>query len=74
MMPETRRKTWGIVLIVLGLVAMPIPVLPGIPLIVAGVAMIGPEHPAVRACRTWLKNRGILPGRVRDEPLPGKGC
>ena len=46
-------------LIAAGLVAIPIPVIPGIPLITAGAAMLGSDHPLVRSCRTWLQRRGI---------------
>lgn len=46
-------------LIAVGLVAIPIPVIPGIPLIAAGAAMLGSDHPLVRSCRTWLQNTWI---------------
>jgi hypothetical protein len=47
-------------LIAAGVVAIPIPVIPGIPLIAAGAAMLGSDHPLVRSGRTWLRNRGTL--------------
>jgi Putative transmembrane protein (PGPGW) len=53
------RKGCGLALIVAGLVAIPIPVIPGIPLIAAGAAMLGSDHPLVRSCRTWLRDLGI---------------
>jgi uncharacterized protein YqgC (DUF456 family) len=53
------RNACGIVLIVAGLIAMPIPIVPGVPLIAAGVAVLGNDHPLVRSCRTWLDVRGI---------------
>ena len=53
------RRTCGIVLIAAGVLAIPIPVIPGIPLIVAGAAMLGSDHPLVRSCRRWLQERGI---------------
>ena len=46
--------------IVVGVLAIPIPVIPGIPLIVAGASMLGSDHPLIRSGRTWLQNRGIL--------------
>jgi hypothetical protein len=58
-MAVTIRKGCGMALIVAGLVAIPIPVIPGIPLIAAGAAMLGSDHPLVRSCRAWLRNRGI---------------
>ncbi len=54
------RRTCGIVLIAAGVLAIPIPVIPGIPLIVAGAAMLGSDHPLIRSGRTWLQDRGIL--------------
>ncbi len=54
------RRTSGIVLIAAGVLAIPIPVIPGIPLIVAGAAMLGSNHPLIRSGRSWLQNRGIL--------------
>jgi hypothetical protein len=53
------RKAGGMALIAAGLVAIPIPVIPGIPLIAAGAAMLGSDHPLVRSWRTWLQRRGI---------------
>ena len=59
MLPVMRRVC-GIILIAAGVVAVPIPVIPGIPLIVAGAAVLGSDHPLIRSARTWLQNRGIL--------------
>ncbi len=42
------RNITGISLIVTGLVAMPVPVIPGIPMILAGVAVLGADHPLTR--------------------------
>lgn len=53
------RGICGIVLIAAGVLAVPIPVIPGIPLIVAGAAMLGSDHPLVRSGRTWLQHHGI---------------
>lgn len=53
------RKVCGLVLIVVGLVAMPVPVIPGIPLVLAGMALLGSDHPLVRRCTEWLRARGI---------------
>jgi uncharacterized protein YqgC (DUF456 family) len=50
-------------------VAIPIPVIPGIPLIAAGAAMLGSGHPLVRSGRIWLRNLGILTQeRNQNEP------
>ncbi len=59
-MPAAIRRACGLILIAVGVLAIPIPVIPGIPLIVAGAAMLGSDHPLIRSGRTWLQNRGIL--------------
>ena len=59
-MPAAIRRACGIVLIAAGAVAIPIPVIPGIPRIVAGAALLGSDHPLIRSGRAWLQNRGIL--------------
>lgn len=38
----------GVLLIALGVVGCVLPILPGIPLLIAGVALLGPRHPLVR--------------------------
>jgi hypothetical protein len=38
----------GCTLIFLGLLGMILPIIPGIPILVAGVAMLGTDHPIVR--------------------------
>ena len=48
------------VLIAAGVLEIPIPVTPGIPLIVAGAAVLGRDHPLVRSGRAWLRSRGML--------------
>jgi uncharacterized protein YqgC (DUF456 family) len=53
------RKGCGMALIAAGLVAVPIPVIPGIPLIAAGAALLGSDHPPVRSCRTWFRSKGF---------------
>jgi hypothetical protein len=61
------REFCGIVLIAAGLLAIPIPVMPGIPLIVAGAAMLGSNHLLIRSARAWLRNRGILTQEKEQE-------
>jgi uncharacterized protein YqgC (DUF456 family) len=58
-MGETSRNVCGIALIIVGLVAIPVPVIPGVPLIAAGVALVGADHPMIRSCRTWLREKGL---------------
>ncbi len=57
------RSVFGILLIVLGIIAVPVPVLPGLPLVMAGTALLGNQHPLVQRWRGWLVRRGILKER-----------
>jgi uncharacterized membrane protein YbaN (DUF454 family) len=45
---QSVRTVAGIVLVVLGFLGLLLPVIPGIPLLVAGVALLGTGHPWVR--------------------------
>jgi len=54
----TLRQICGVALIVMGLVAIPVPIIPGLPFIAAGAAMLGSDHYIVRSCRTWLQKSG----------------
>ena len=58
-MPLVVRNALGILLIVLGILALPVPVVPGLPIIAAGAAVLGPCHPLVMSFRKWLKDRGF---------------
>ena len=69
--PTILRKACGIGLIVAGLVAIPLPILPGLPLVLAGAAMLGIEHPAIRWCRQWLRNKGIKVLERKQDELAG---
>ncbi|MBI5083170.1 MAG: hypothetical protein HZB13_01025 [Acidobacteria bacterium] len=57
-------------LIAAGVVAIPLPVIPGIPLIAAGAAMLGSDHPLVRSGRTWMRSRGLLAQERNQNELP----
>jgi uncharacterized membrane protein YbaN (DUF454 family) len=54
-MGRTIRVIAGVLLIGLGLVGMLVPVLPGIPLLVAGVTLLGSNHPWVRPLLARLR-------------------
>ena len=69
-MRDAARKVAGFVFIVAGLIAMPVPVIPGIPLIAAGVAMLGSDHTLVRTGLRWLRNRGIVKHERNQNELP----
>ncbi len=68
MLPAVDR-TCGIVSIAAGVLAIPISVIPCIPLIVAGAAMLGSDHPLIRSGRTWLQNREILTQERNENEL-----
>ena len=53
------RKACGVVLIAIGVPGLLLPVLPGIPLILAGLIMLEVDHPIVNRFRNWLEARGI---------------
>lgn len=64
--PKFRRIT-GIVLIVVGLILMPVPIVPGIPVVLVGLAMLGSDHPLLRSIKTWAHNRNIRHKAAREE-------
>ncbi len=59
------RTILGLLCVAAGLLAVPVPVVPGIPLILAGVALLGTKHPILRSLRAWLRSRGI--GSFKEE-------
>jgi uncharacterized membrane protein YbaN (DUF454 family) len=67
------RTVAGVALVGLGLIGMLVPVLPGIPLLLAGVALLGSDHPWVRPCmarlRSWRRGGARAAGpRQPDDP------
>lgn len=52
--PSVVRTVAGLVLIALGLLGLLLPVMPGIPFLIAGVAMVGVDHPVLRPFRRFL--------------------
>lgn len=62
---RTIRTVTGLTFIGLGLIGMVIPVIPGIPLLIAGVALVGANHPWIRPVmarfrawrRKWKRSR-----------------
>lgn len=53
------RKACGVGLIAIGVPGLVLPILPGIPLILAGLVMLEVNHPVVNRFREWLGARGI---------------
>ncbi len=54
-MSPAARQICGMALVVIGLIAMPLPVVPGLPIVAAGAALLGADHRWVRKARTWLR-------------------
>ena len=55
--PRLLRTAGVFVLILVGLVGVLLPVLPGLPLLILGIAILGLDHPVVRPVRrliAWL--------------------
>ena len=52
------RSVIGISLLVAGVIGTVLPIIPGIPLFIAGAAVLGPDHRLVRPITDWLKRRG----------------
>jgi uncharacterized protein YqgC (DUF456 family) len=52
------REISGLALVAAGIAGCLLPIIPGIPLIIAGAAVLGTDHTLVRRSRNWLeKNR-----------------
>jgi uncharacterized membrane protein YbaN (DUF454 family) len=49
------RSIGGVLLVVVGLLGLVFPVIPGVPLLMAGVAVLGPQHPVVRPVVGWFR-------------------
>jgi uncharacterized protein YqgC (DUF456 family) len=65
-MKSTLRIAGAWTLIVIGVAGCLLPIIPGLPILAAGVAMLGKDHWLVRNCGEWLRKKGIW-------PRPGKG-
>ena len=48
------RTVAGVMLITIGLIGLVLPIIPGIPLLIAGVATMGRDHPLLRPVFTRL--------------------
>ena len=52
----TLRTIGGVLLLSIGAVGLVVPILPGVPLLVAGASVLGPDHPLVRPVRARLRS------------------
>ncbi len=59
-MKKKLKNACGIALVIAGAIGTVVPIIPGIPMIAAGVAMLGSDHKLVRSCQTWLQSKRIL--------------
>ena len=66
-MRQTARTALGVTLLVAGVIGTLLPVIPGIPLFVAGAAVLGRDHRLVRPITDWLKRWQLEPPEVMVE-------
>ncbi len=66
------RITLGRLAITVGVAGIVIPILPGTPLLLLGVWMLGPDHPATRSARRWLASFETGRRRANDAPTPAR--
>jgi len=65
------RVALGIVLMGLGVIGTLMPLIPGFPLLLAGIATLGTEHPAVRSLLRWVKSWRERGGQNPGTPVNG---
>ena len=60
------RLILGVMFCICGLLGILLPVIPGVPIILAGLALIGPTHPWVLGLKDRLKRwRQLKPGNTQ---------
>jgi uncharacterized membrane protein YbaN (DUF454 family) len=52
------REAAGVGLLVVGVLGCLLPVMPGIPFLVAGAGLLGANHPLIRRSRAWMERKG----------------
>jgi uncharacterized membrane protein YbaN (DUF454 family) len=68
-MRRSIRTAGGLVLVVVGVAGLVLPVLPGIPILIAGLALLGTEHPVRVAIIRRLQRWGLM----KAPPVPPPG-
>ena len=58
------RNAAGLSLLALGAVGLVLPIVPGVPLLVAAVAILGRDHPVVRSGTRWIGGSRELAARL----------
>jgi uncharacterized protein len=71
-MSEVLRQTGGVALIVIGIAGCLLPILPGIPFLLAGVAVLGTDHVLVRSAHGWLRRKGLIKKEPEPDPAERK--
>jgi uncharacterized protein YqgC (DUF456 family) len=61
------RVAIGVPLIALGLVGLVLPIIPGLPLLAAGLLVIGVDHPRLRPLAEWLRRHHVLRRRPPED-------
>jgi hypothetical protein len=70
------RQVFGWALLIAGAVGLLLPVVPGLPLLIAGAAVLGPEHPVVRTWKARIdgwRNKGDKAGESPQYGQPADG-
>jgi hypothetical protein len=73
-MKATLRTAGAWTLIFIGVAGCVLPIIPGIPILAAGLAMLGKDHWLVRRCSEWLRKRGIWPREGKKDEVPNVQC
>jgi uncharacterized protein YqgC (DUF456 family) len=59
------KRISAYVLLVAGVAGLAMPLLPGIPLLLVGLSLLGPEHPIRQRLSRWIKR---MPGWMKPKP------
>jgi hypothetical protein len=60
------RRIGGWTLIFVGLAGCVLPIIPGLPILAVGVAIVGVDHPLIRPFRDWLHQKGLWPVKKKE--------
>jgi uncharacterized protein YqgC (DUF456 family) len=66
------RTGAGLVLVVVGIAGLVLPVVPGIPIMIAGLALLGTEHPVRVAITRRLQRWGVMKTPPASSPEKDK--
>jgi uncharacterized membrane protein YbaN (DUF454 family) len=67
------RSAAGLVLVVVGVAGLVLPILPGIPILIAGLALLGTDHPLRVAITRRLHRWGLVKPSPEPPPPEGRG-